>query len=270
MIKAQLILSQTRLIFSRLTDFSSVLTEFNSIWSSGRIPTETRPAPRPGYIRNKTVIFPFISISAATLKPPLALAISGVFRLGFSGVFRLAFSGCLPPPWDSSDLPPPTRDSYDIPPARSSSDAQVLLPAPSLLPPARSSSSDAQGERSPVEDDRKTSSEEEKVEEDVAGVCLRRRWSQERTFASEMVACGRGSRTEKTTEKDGRMTGRRRNNVALELAGNRMRERRKEVTSKPILRRMGKLGFYFLYTRVVERVEFGSGLDRNPTRNQTK
>ncbi|KAL4582719.1 hypothetical protein LXL04_007278 [Taraxacum kok-saghyz] len=33
MIKAHLILSQTRLIFSRLTDFSSVLTEFNSIWS---------------------------------------------------------------------------------------------------------------------------------------------------------------------------------------------------------------------------------------------
>ncbi|KAL4575938.1 hypothetical protein LXL04_012025 [Taraxacum kok-saghyz] len=80
------------------------------------------------------------------------------------------------------------------------------------------------------------------VEEDVAGVCSRRRWSRERTFASEMVASGRGSRTEKTTEKDGRMTGRRRKNVALELAGNRMRERRKEVTSKPILRRMGKLG----------------------------
>ncbi|KAL4587843.1 hypothetical protein LXL04_000717 [Taraxacum kok-saghyz] len=64
MIKAYLILSQTRLIFSRLTDFSSVLTEFNSIWSdfwsdSDPNPIQTRPAPRPGYIRNKTLNFHF-------------------------------------------------------------------------------------------------------------------------------------------------------------------------------------------------------------------
>ncbi|KAL4584145.1 hypothetical protein LXL04_008735 [Taraxacum kok-saghyz] len=64
MIKAHLILSQTRLIFSRLTDFSSVLTEFNSIWSdfwsdSDPNPIQTRPAPRPGYIRNKTLKIPF-------------------------------------------------------------------------------------------------------------------------------------------------------------------------------------------------------------------
>ncbi|KAL4577279.1 hypothetical protein LXL04_013385 [Taraxacum kok-saghyz] len=53
MIKAHLILSQTRLIFSRLTDLSSVLTEFNSIWSdfwsdSDPNPAQTRPDPRPG------------------------------------------------------------------------------------------------------------------------------------------------------------------------------------------------------------------------------
>ncbi|KAL4581165.1 hypothetical protein LXL04_017374 [Taraxacum kok-saghyz] len=64
MIKAHLILSQTRLIFSRLTDFSSVLTEFHSIWSdfwsdSDPNPIQTRPAPRPGYIRNKTLKIPF-------------------------------------------------------------------------------------------------------------------------------------------------------------------------------------------------------------------
>ena len=65
MIKAHLILSQTRLIFSRLTDFSSVLTEFNSIWSdfwsdSDPNPIQTRPAPRPGYISNKTLKNPFV------------------------------------------------------------------------------------------------------------------------------------------------------------------------------------------------------------------
>ena len=43
MIKAHLILSQTRLIFSRLTDFSSVLTEFNSIWSD----LWSKPDPNP-------------------------------------------------------------------------------------------------------------------------------------------------------------------------------------------------------------------------------
>ncbi|KAL4577278.1 hypothetical protein LXL04_013384 [Taraxacum kok-saghyz] len=49
MIKAHLILSQTRLIFSRLTDFSSVLTEFNSIWSdfwSDSDPNPTRSTTR--------------------------------------------------------------------------------------------------------------------------------------------------------------------------------------------------------------------------------
>ena len=65
MIKVHLILSQTRLIFSRLTDFSSVLTEFNSIWSdfwsdSDPNPIQTRPAPWPGYIRNKTLKIPFL------------------------------------------------------------------------------------------------------------------------------------------------------------------------------------------------------------------
>ncbi|KAL4584144.1 hypothetical protein LXL04_008734 [Taraxacum kok-saghyz] len=107
MIKAHLILSQTRLIFSRLADFSSVLTEFNSIWSnfwsdSDPNPIQTRPAPRPGYIRNKNLKFHFTPKPAAKEFGSL----TGRFPATPPATCSSSPAHCT-----SSDDPPLTRDS---------------------------------------------------------------------------------------------------------------------------------------------------------------
>ncbi|KAL4559388.1 hypothetical protein LXL04_031526 [Taraxacum kok-saghyz] len=117
MIKAHLILSQTRLIFSRLTDFSSVLTEFNSIWSD--FWSDSDPYPT----RSTTRVYKKLNtkISHSSQNRPRLGPVShpGDFRRtleSFSVVFRRAISVVLL--LSSSDaslpqLPPPTRPCCD-------------------------------------------------------------------------------------------------------------------------------------------------------------
>ncbi|KAL4559389.1 hypothetical protein LXL04_031527 [Taraxacum kok-saghyz] len=96
MINVHLILSQTRLIFSGLTDFSSVLTEFNSIWSD--FWSDSDPNPTRSMTRVYKKLNPKISHSSQN-RPRLGpVSHPGDFRRtleSFSVVFRRAISVVL-------------------------------------------------------------------------------------------------------------------------------------------------------------------------------
>ncbi|KAL4569261.1 hypothetical protein LXL04_024897 [Taraxacum kok-saghyz] len=97
MIKAHLILSQTRLIFSRLTDFSSVLTEFNSIWSD--FWSDSDPNPTRSTTRVYKKLNPKISHSSQNRSRLGPVSHPGDFRRtleSFSVVFRRAISVLVP------------------------------------------------------------------------------------------------------------------------------------------------------------------------------